>query len=140
SLRGRRTLEVLDALVEEKWNTPEARDDMAAAYVFLRTVEHRLQMVADEQTQRLPDDAEALARVARFCGFATLEAFGGALTAHARKVQGHYAMLFEEGPELAAEAGSLVFTGTSDDPETLETLRRLGFSDPPRVAETVRGW
>lgn len=140
SLRGRRTLEVLDALVEEKWITPEARDDMAAAYVFLRTVEHRLQMVADEQTQRLPEDPEALARVARFCGFATVEAFGKALTAHARKVQGHYAMLFEEGPELAAEAGSLVFTGTGDDPETLETLRRLGFADPPRVAETVRGW
>ena len=39
------------------------------------------------------------------------------------KVQRHYALLFEEGPELASEAGSLVFTGVADDPETLATLR-----------------
>ncbi|HEY8579260.1 MAG TPA: bifunctional [glutamine synthetase] adenylyltransferase/[glutamine synthetase]-adenylyl-L-tyrosine phosphorylase, partial [Beijerinckiaceae bacterium] len=41
---------------------------------------------------------------------------------------------------LDAEAGNLVFTGVSDDPETLETLRRMGFSDPARATETVRGW
>ena len=46
--------------------------------------------------------------------------------------QAHYALLFEEGPELAAEVGSLVFTGTTDDPETLDTLKRLGFATPRR--------
>ena len=55
-------------------------------------------------------------------------------------MQRHYALLFEEGPELASDVGSLVFTGTADDPETLSTLRRLGFQNPEAVAETVRGW
>ena len=36
--------------------------------------------------------------------------------------------------------GSLVFTGGEDDPETLETLRQLGFAEPEKVTETVRGW
>lgn len=139
-LRGRRTLDMLDRLLADGWITAQARDDLTAAYLFLRTVEHRLQMVADEQTQRLPDDADTLKRFARFCGFATVKAFSDELTRHARAVQAHYALLFEEGPELAAEAGSLVFTGTSDDPETLETLRRMGFAQPERTAETVRGW
>ena len=140
ALRGRRTLDMLQELHKEGWITAQARDELSEAYRFLRTVEHRLQMVADEQTQRLPSDADALKRFARFCGFPTLKAFEKALTFYARQVQRHYALLFEEGPELASDVGNLVFTGTTDDPDTLATLSRLGFQNPAAVAETVRGW
>lgn len=140
ALRGRRTLDMLEALHEEGWITEGARDELSDAYRFLRTIEHRLQMVADEQTQRLPSDEEELKRFARFCGYPTLKAFAKALTQQARIVQGHYALLFEEGPELASDVGNLVFTGTTDDPETLATLQRLGFRHPAQAAETVRGW
>ena len=53
-LRGRRTLDMLETLAEGEWIDPLARQDLAAAYCFLRSVEHRLQMVADEQTHQLP--------------------------------------------------------------------------------------
>ena len=89
-------------------------------------------MVADEQTQRLPSDEEQLKRFAKFCGYPTLKAFAKALTEQAQIVQRHYALLFEEGPELASDVGNLVFTGTDDDPETLATLQRLGFREPER--------
>ncbi|GJD48772.1 Bifunctional glutamine synthetase [Methylobacterium crusticola] len=140
SLRGRRTLDMLAALHDEGWITPQARDELGEAYRFLRTLEHRLQMVADEQTQRLPDDEARLARFARFCGYPDAAAFGAALTARARRVQGHYALLFEAAPELAGEVGDLVFTGSEDDPETLATLARLGFRHPGQATETIRGW
>ena len=52
-----------------------AAADLADAYVFLRNLEHRLQMVADRQTHRLPEDAAGLARIASFMGFAGSEAF-----------------------------------------------------------------
>ena len=139
-LRGRRTLDMLKALHDEGWITAKARDELSEAYRFLRTIEHRLQMVADEQTQRLPSDEEQLKRFAKFCGYPTVKAFSKALTDQAKIVQGHYALLFEEGPELATDVGSLVFTGSDDDPDTLATLQRLGFREPERVAETVRGW
>jgi len=139
-LRGRRTLEMLAELHNEGWITAKARDELADSYRFLRSVEHRLQMVADEQTQRLPSDPDALKRFARFCGFPNLEAFETALRKHATNVQSHYALLFEEGPELTSDLGNLVFTGSTDDPDTLATLRRLGFKEPERAAETVRGW
>ena len=139
-LRGRRTLDMLKALHDEGWITAKARDELSEAYRFLRTIEHRLQMVADEQTQRLPSDEEQLKRFAKFCGYPTVKAFSKALTDQAKIVQGHYALLFEEGPELASDVGSLVFTGSDDDPDTLATLQRLGFHEPERVAETVRGW
>ena len=139
-LRGRRTLDMLKALHDEGWITDKARDELSEAYRFLRTIEHRLQMVADEQTQRLPSDEEQLKRFAKFCGYPNLNAFSKALTEQAKIVQGHYALLFEEGPELASDVGSLVFTGSDNDPDTLATLQRLGFHEPERVAETVRGW
>ena len=139
-LRGRRTLDMLVALNADGWISPEAVKDLSQAYRFLRALEHRLQMREDEQTQRLPADDERLQAFAHFCGFASSAAFGKALKKQALKVEYHYARLFEEGAELAAREGSLVFTGTVDDPDTLNTLRLMGYADPPLVAETVRGW
>lgn len=139
-LRGSRTLDMLVELQRDGWVTQGAVDDLSVAYKHLRTVEHRLQMVADEQTQRLPSNEEELDRFARFCAHPDLGSFSDALTAQMQNVETHYARLFEHAPGLDTESGSLVFTGVSDDPETLETLSRMGFLEPARVTETVRGW
>jgi glutamate-ammonia-ligase adenylyltransferase len=140
ALRGPRTLDMLVELTKEGWITPQARDELAESYRWLRTIEHRLQMRNDEQTQTLPKQAADLEAFARFSGYPSTAAFGKALTAHARCVEGHYGLLFEEGPSLASEAGTLSFTGTELDPDTLETLQKLGFRDAGTAAETVRGW
>jgi glutamate-ammonia-ligase adenylyltransferase len=140
SLRGARTLDMLKELRREGWVGQDAVDELSAAYLFLRAVEHRLQMQADEQTQRLPLDADALARFAKFCGYAGAAGFARDLTKHLRAVEKHYARLFEDAPKLDAEAGSLVFTGVADDPDTLATLKRLGFQRPEEATETIRGW
>jgi glutamate-ammonia-ligase adenylyltransferase len=139
-LRGSRTLDMLSELRAEGWVTREAEDELSEAYVFLRRIEHRLQMVADEQTQRLPVETEALERFARFFGCETLHAFSEALTTRLRRVEKHYARLFEEAPTLGDSGGSLVFTGVVDDPDTLKTLDRLGFQRPKEATETIRGW
>ncbi|GEP08530.1 bifunctional [glutamine synthetase] adenylyltransferase/[glutamine synthetase]-adenylyl-L-tyrosine phosphorylase [Methylobacterium gnaphalii] len=139
-LRGRSTIPMLSALHEDGWISAEARDELGAAYGFLRTIEHRLQMMRDEQTQRLPTDGTEIERFSRFAGYETRKDFEQALLGHARRVQAHYALLFEAAPDLSSEIGDLVFSGSEDDPATLETLRKLGFREPERVAETVRGW
>lgn len=139
-LRGARTLDMLEKLFEDGWITRDAADDLTGAYIALRDIEHRLQMVADEQTHRLPLEKDRLRRFARFCGFMRADQFGRMLTQHFGHVVFHYALLFEHAPDLSAELGSLVFTGVTDDPETLETLKRLGFKSPALAVETVRGW
>src|SRR5213080_4537004 len=63
-LRGRQTLVTLEDLAKGGWINRDAAHDLAAAYQFLRVVEHRLQMVADEQTHTLPAEREALERFA----------------------------------------------------------------------------
>jgi glutamate-ammonia-ligase adenylyltransferase len=140
NLRGAQTLEMLAELGADGRVTADAVNDLGAAYVVLREVEHRLQMIADEQTQRLPDDPQALRRFARFCGFAREPDFEAHLMDIMGRVSHHYARLFESAPALDAAAGSLVFTGVDDDPETLETLSRLGFKNAAAAAETIRGW
>ena len=139
-LRGSRTTDMLTALAEAQWITPAAAVELASAYRFLRRVEHRLQMVNDEQTHTLPGEGEAFDRLTRFCGFADSMAFAGELRETFETVQGHYSALFEGAAELGTEAGSLVFTGGEDDPETIETLARMGYRGASEVSATIRGW
>ena len=51
-------------------STPRRSRSFATPTAILRAIEHRLQMIADEQTQRLPVETDALARFAKFCGYA----------------------------------------------------------------------
>lgn len=140
TLRGARTLAMLAGLAEDGWIDAAAADDLARAYRLLRTVEHRLQMIDDEQTQRLPADASGLHRLALFAGFPDRAAFEDALLTEMKTVEAHYARLFEQASGLDASAGVLVFSGDTLDPETVETLGRMGFARAPEAVEIVRGW
>ncbi len=143
SLRSPITVEALHALAEADKITRRTADDLAAAYRYLRRVEHRLQMISDEQTHTLPEDPAGLRHLALFLGARDADAFADELLATLRSVEGHYAELFEDQPALSVDgetSGNLVFTGGDADPETIRTLRTLGFADPAYVDSTVRGW
>ncbi|MEM8647096.1 MAG: bifunctional [glutamine synthetase] adenylyltransferase/[glutamine synthetase]-adenylyl-L-tyrosine phosphorylase [Pseudomonadota bacterium] len=140
SLRARRTVEMLQALNESDWISAAAAADLTSSYWFLRGIEHRLQMQEDAQTHTLPDDEGSLEAFARFCGYGTFETLSEALLAHMRRVQSYYEGLFEGAEELSADEGSLSFTGVADDPDTLETLSRMGFRQPGEVSTIIRGW
>ena len=137
-LRDRDTLTTLDKLADGRWIEAAARDDMKAAYCFLRTVEHRLQMVNDEQTQTLPAERDGLERFARFLGFADRDAFAEVLLGHLDKVQRYYARLFENEP--AADQPKLSFPPDADDHKTLDRLAELGFRAPLEASAIVRNW
>jgi len=139
-LRPRATLQALAALRERNLITPKTEEELHEAYLFLRHLEHRLQMIEDEQTHTVPKSEEGLAHIACFAGFETLADFSKALTTRLETVTGHYGRLFEREAPLASEGGSLVFTGVEEDPETLETLTKLGFKDARHVSAAIRGW
>ena len=140
ALRSRSTEQTLSELTEAKWIDAETRDELTAAYWFLRDVEHRIQMVRDEQTHLLPETDAELRRIAYMMGFADVPSFSEALVATLKTVERRYARLFEQETKLSSETGNLVFTGQGDDPDTLETLRRLGFERPSDIANVIRTW
>ncbi len=139
-LRQIRTLSALKALNEAGWIEDAARNELEAAYKFLRHVEHRIQMQRDEQTHKMPGDEQGLDVLAAFCGFADAEKFKAEILTHLQNVQRHYAALFEETPQLSGVEGSLVFVGGEDDPDTLETLAQMGYPDPQFVSRQIRSW
>ena len=139
SLREPRTCEALRRLAAAGHIEAEVPAELEEAYRFLRTVEHRLQMIDDQQTHEVPDDPARLEAFARFMGFADGDAFAAALSGRLHRVEDHYAALFEEAPDLAGP-GTLVFTGGEDHPDTLRTLSELGFRQPATVSAVVRAW
>ncbi len=140
ALRERRTMDALAALASAGAITPEAARDMARDYVALRGLEHRAQMIADEQTHKLPENDADRRRIAALAGEKDLIRFDAEVGALLRRVNARYGELFAEDEDLSSRFGSLVFTGVEDDPETLRTLSRMGFSEPARVSATIRAW
>jgi len=138
-MRCSRTLDALHALAEAGHTQPEVAEQLEEAYRFLRTLEHRLQMIDDKQTQSLPDQPGRLLELAAFMGFATIDEFSDALTRRLQTVETHYAKLFEDAPALGAH-GNLVFTGGENDPDTVRTLAEMGFASAEAVCSTIRGW
>ncbi len=138
-LRCPPTLVALAALVAAGRVTSAVAAELEAAYRFLRQVEHRLQMIDDRQTHQMPKTDPEVEKVAVFLGYDGAAGFREALLGHLVRVEDRYAELFEEAPPLAGP-GNLVFTGTDEDPGTVETLGRLGFQNPTAVIATVAAW
>jgi [glutamine synthetase] adenylyltransferase / [glutamine synthetase]-adenylyl-L-tyrosine phosphorylase len=139
-LRGRETVAMLAKLAERGWIKPEARDALTREYWFLRDLEHRVQMVSDEQTHSLPEDEEGLKRVALMAGFRDTKSFGETVRKSLTTVESHYSALFETAPQLSTGIGNLVFTGDNDDPDTLQTMTSLGFKRPSDICRVIRTW
>jgi glutamate-ammonia-ligase adenylyltransferase len=139
ALRMAQTCEALRRLAAAGHIGTAAADDLIAAYRFLRQLEHRLQMIDDRQTHILPKDDAGVSALAAFAGYDSAAAFGTALTGHLEHVVARYGELFEEAPALG-DIGPLVFTGIEDDPDTLQTLGQMGFSDAPSICNVIRGW
>ena len=133
------TCGVLRALAERGKIPAATATAFIDCYRFLRRAEHRVQMVNDEQTHSLPEDAVEFERLSRFLGFADGDAFTGELVRTLREVERHYADFFELPEELVQAGGRPVFD-TLQDSDTTESLRRLGFRDPEAVAAILETW
>lgn len=138
-LRSDKTVETLQDLVETGHLEQAAADQLTKAYWFLRRVEHRLQMVEDQQTHSLPEDDEGLAEIAAFMGYDDCQVFRERLLEHLRCVEGHYAELFEDD---SAPKSDVSFIATDGDPsaQVLKTLEDFGFSDGAKVVHLIHSW
>src|SRR5204862_1508840 len=140
-LRVRHTLHALQVLAASNWITFQAPDELTAAYEFLRRVEHRLQMIAEEQTHALPEDAEAVERFANVFGYEHRAAFAKDLLGHLNIVQGHYGKLFEGDPTGTVQLPQVNYAaGPEDARRLLDHLATLGFKKPVAVAGTLQLW
>ncbi|NWG70010.1 MAG: bifunctional [glutamine synthetase] adenylyltransferase/[glutamine synthetase]-adenylyl-L-tyrosine phosphorylase [Parvularculaceae bacterium] len=139
-LRERKTLDALSRLAEMGRLADADHATLQANYHYLRRVEHRLQMINDEQTHRIPRESEEVARLAAFLGEESPTAFESRLLETLVSTHRHFAELFEKEERLSSSAGSLIFTGVENDQATLATLSSLGFKRPADVSDVIRRW
>ncbi|MFH0938826.1 MAG: bifunctional [glutamate--ammonia ligase]-adenylyl-L-tyrosine phosphorylase/[glutamate--ammonia-ligase] adenylyltransferase [Planctomycetota bacterium] len=85
-VRGGNTLNALYALRREGLLSDREVEPLSAAYIFLRNVEHRLQLHGDLQVHRLPQDSVARRRIARSLGYADKAADGDQLAVNAQDI------------------------------------------------------
>ena len=106
-LRKKSTLQALRRLLKYQLITaPEARV-LTDGYIFLRTVEHFLQMMHYRQTYTLPADPAAIHLLARRLGFQTREQFLERYQQHShaiREVYKKYLLEVAPAPEAASQA------------------------------------
>jgi glutamate-ammonia-ligase adenylyltransferase len=135
TLRVGGTLPALTALTSSGYVGREDAATLIASYRFLRTVEHRLQLLRLRRTHLLPTDEQQLRWLARSLGYKP-DARGGAvevlraeLALHTREVRRLHEKLFYR-PLLSAVArvpGERLHLGSK---AAGDWLRALGFADP----------
>lgn len=154
-LRSRSTLETLRALADLGIVD---RDDSAAlsqAYLFLRDVEHKLQIVHERQTQIVPSDPEEERLLARRLGYCLRDlreggsppdgtssevvAFRADLARHRQAVRRSFEQLFfgaRSGIGREADEQVISLIQTLEDRTSAETrLAAMGFTDPRAAVE-----
>jgi glutamate-ammonia-ligase adenylyltransferase len=138
SLRLRGTRATLDALASAGHIAPGDAELLGASYDRLRTIEHRLQMIADQQTHSLPVDPAALDGVAWLDGLES----GAALLAEVAAITDAVGSRYDG---LIAASGGRVHAGAATPPlaggtALADHLATLGFSEPETLAGRITGW
>ena len=116
-------------------------DELQEAYIFLRTVEHRLQIVHGGQTHTLSTEAGELAVTARRTGLTTPDELETTLARHRDRVHEIYSNLLERRSEDAEFHGRQLFrllSGELSDDDSVELLRSFGLDGADGLLEAVR--
>jgi glutamate-ammonia-ligase adenylyltransferase len=138
-LQGSQTLPGVQKLAEYELLTGVESKELTAAYVFLRDVEHRLQMENNLQTHTIPTEPKSRERLARLMSFRTLKEFEAAHKSHRRSVRRIFDKVLraEGAPEAEVTSGfPRKFEGVEGEWKRL--LAEHSFKDLDRAYRVLR--
>lgn len=140
-LRVRDTVTALKILATLGRISQQAANELTKSYYFLRSLEHRLQMIRDEQTHEMPSDPKDIDHVACFMGYSDTKAFEQDMIDHLVGVHKYYDELLSDakGGKPDAETKQTTGDGSSND-ATVEELASFGFLEPARALEIIDSW
>lgn len=140
-LRIPATCDALNALVKNNKISPEDNEKLQSAYVYYRTLEHRLQMINDDQTHSLPDTPEELDRVTRFMGYDDQKTFADDLQQHLHTVHDLFTDLLKESHQEEDQPDELLaFPPDIYNKTTIEVIKKAGFDDPQPIYDIMQKW
>src|SRR6185436_5319735 len=134
-LRGGNTLRALFRLTERGYLSPGLGRMLGDGLVFLRNVEHRLQILHEFQTHTLPEDPRALGLLARRMGIALPpDAARRRFLAEYRRVTDDVHAAFREFFDTRPEPRGI----TPPRIPSFTALKATGFTDPDRARQNLR--
>jgi [glutamine synthetase] adenylyltransferase / [glutamine synthetase]-adenylyl-L-tyrosine phosphorylase len=133
-LKALRALRQLDLLPRKEVLT------LDNAYRFLRRVEHRLQIEAEQQTHTVPANPEALCRLARSLRFSSAEDFKTALQERLGTVRPIFQRIISESPTEPTKINLQIFNDAKHATKALADLERgpASFHVAPRTRQIFR--
>ena len=138
-LRGAGVLALLDTLEREHHLMPKEAETLKDAYALLRRVEHRLQMINDNQTQTLPESDDGLAHMAAFMNLASKETLEALLGGVFSQVHALYRARFNV-PERQRQIAEAILAGNEGASDAVSAMESADFVRPEAAVETLRGW
>src|SRR6188768_3587966 len=136
-------LAVLPQLAGGKLLPPRVAQELEAAYLFLRRIENRLQMLADAQTHTIPADALPRARIATSMGFRDWESCEAELNLHrARVTRAFQEVMFARHDTASAQVPGIngvaeAWLRGADAESFAAALAARGFSQPLSAAQML---
>src|SRR6184192_4157890 len=133
-------LKALRALRELNFLPDEEVLALDGAYRFLRRVEHRLQIEAEQQTHTVPEEPEALRRLALSLRFSSGERFTAALHEKMNSVRSIFERVISKPPAEPAKIDLDIFSDQKRAAKALADLAQgpTGFHIAPRTRQIFR--
>ncbi len=104
-LRQNNTLRAIETIVLAKKLTDDEAETLSKAYLFLRSVEHRLQLLHGLQTHSLPESSDEKLQLSRRLGFKTTAEFENSLERHRKAVSAIFKSFFKSPVSDVTKAG-----------------------------------
>jgi [glutamine synthetase] adenylyltransferase / [glutamine synthetase]-adenylyl-L-tyrosine phosphorylase len=139
-IRSPNTLLALQEMTAAGYVDPADAEQLVQAHAFLRTVEHRLQLVDEQQVHTVPDEPDAIERLARVMGYRDTaagdasEALWRDLRRQELTVRGIHERVYFR-PLLEAFAST---EGALSPEAAVARLVAFGFTDARRTQAAVR--
>ncbi len=140
-LRSGHTLTALGRIGASGFIAPDVQRDLASAYIFLRNIEHGLQVAQGQQTHSLSGTDRGLLALARRLGFDNVDTLTSVLEHHRDRVHAIYADLFHDAPDDGGRGGRDMFrllAGEMPDDEGRSRLADAGIENPQGALDAIR--
>lgn len=142
-LRTPATLDALSQLSRTRLIDPQTAQALCEAYRFLRTVEHRLQLLYGHQTHSLPSEPTERTKFARRMGYTAREPFEQDLQRHRSVARAFREQVLSTEASTPPQSDDLPIEliGTAEGKTLWEQrLGTMGFAEPARAYQVLTNW
>lgn len=138
----RELLVVLSRLAQSGYLEKKVCKDLEKSYIFLRRLEHRIQMIHDNQTHIIPKSPLDRARVTITMGYPGWEAFQIALKGHIASVSGYFDSIsstpqHNKAAQINTQYDKALVWSCIEESETKNILLQMGYQNPEAIQASL---